>query len=332
MSRILLVTPYPPRVCGIGRYAAAQAARLREEGHEVAVLSPPDGDGDLRVEFFGGRPFVAAARARGFDRIVVHFQPALYLRPGAPASKVATAGALWWLCRRRRETEILVHEADPPVRWRPDYLLLRAAFRAAPTLLFHTDRERRDLERAYRIRTHARVVSHAEGVRVHAPVRASEARRRLGIPHGETVFLAAGFLHADKGFERAIEALGALRRARLYVLGSVRERSPRNEAYARRLREVVGTTPGVELVERFVADDQFDLWIAAADAVVLPYRRAWSSGVLARAQAIGTPAVVADVGGLAEQASERDVVVRDDDELAAAMARIASGREARVRP
>ena len=71
----------------------------------------------------------------------------------------------------------------------------------------------------------------------------------------------------------------------------------------------------MHLVERFVPDADFDLWLTAADRVVLPYRRSWSSGVLARAQALRTPAVVAAQGGLAEQAGKDDVVVRDDDEL-----------------
>lgn len=332
MSRVLLVAPYPPRACGIGRYAAAQAERLRAAGHDATVLSPPDGDGDLRVPFPGGRAFLVAARARGFDRIVVHFQPALYFRPRAPISKIATAAALWWLCRRRAQTEILVHEADPPVRWRPDYVLLRAAFRAAPALLFHTLRERRDLERAYGIRVRARLVSQADGVVVAAVPSRAEARRRLGVPEGETLFVSAGFVHPDKGFDRAIEAFRAVGRGRLSILGSVRERSTTNEAYAARLRDVAASVPGVELVERYLPDEEFDAWIAAADAVVLPYRRSWSSAVLARAQALGTPAIVADVGGLSEQASEREVVVRDDGELAAAMARIAARRDARVRP
>ena len=71
----------------------------------------------------------------------------------------------------------------------------------------------------------------------------------------------------------------------------------------------------MHLVEGFVADADFDLWLVGADRVVLPYRRSWSSGVLARAQALGTPAIVTAEGGLGEQAGKDDVVVRDDDEL-----------------
>ena len=56
------------------------------------------------------------------------------------------------------------------------------------------------------------------------------------------------------------------------------------------------------------------------DWVVLPYRRAWSSGVLARAHALGTPSIVSGVGGLAEQADEHDMVALDDAELDRAFA------------
>ena len=36
--RILVVSSYPPRHCGIGAYASGQVARLRAGGHDVTVL------------------------------------------------------------------------------------------------------------------------------------------------------------------------------------------------------------------------------------------------------------------------------------------------------
>ncbi len=71
----------------------------------------------------------------------------------------------------------------------------------------------------------------------------------------------------------------------------------------------------MSLVEGYVSDEDFDTWMAAADVFVLPYRRAWSSGALARAQKLGTPAFVAAVGGMAEQAGQKDAVFRTDGEL-----------------
>jgi glycosyltransferase involved in cell wall biosynthesis len=332
VSRILVVSSYPPRHCGIGAYAHAQVDRLQAEGNRVTVLSPRDGDGNVRVGFFGGRPFfVAARRGRRYGRIVVHFQPALYYRPRSPLSRVFTSVALLWLVLRHSQTEIVVHEADRPRLWRPDYLLLAAAFRAAPVLLFHTDRERKALERRYRVRVRGRLISHSDAVRIHAPTDRASARRRLGIPLGEAALVAPGFIHPGKGFDRAVVAFrdaDAGAGGRLYIVGSVKDPIPTNVAHARLLRELAAHVPGVELVERFVDDEEFDAWIAAADAVVLPYRESWSSGVLARAQAMGTPAVLMKVGGLTEQASPRDVVVSDDEELTKAIAQIASQREA----
>jgi glycosyltransferase involved in cell wall biosynthesis len=170
----------------------------------------------------------------------------------------------------------------------------------------------------------AKLISHTDGVTVRGPSSRAEARRRLKIPLGDTVFVSAGFLQPHKGFERAIEAVRGIGSARLYLVGSVRDATTENLAYAASLRALAAGTPGVELVDRFVSDEEFDAWIAAADAVVLPYRRSWSSGALARAQAIGTPAVVTAVGGLPEQASERDVVVRNDEELAPALEDVAA--------
>jgi glycosyltransferase involved in cell wall biosynthesis len=331
---VLVVSSYPPRRCGIGAYAATQAATLRAAGHDVIVLSPPDGDGDVRVDFLdSGRVFrEAARRGEAADRIVVHFQPALYYRPGsrAAAQKMATSAALRSLVRRRPQTEILVHEADTPVRWRPDYILLRRAF-ARARLLFHTDAERIALQRRYGLRrVRARLVDHVAGVTVHAAVGREAARRRLGLEPAGPVFVCAGFVHPDKGFDRAVRAFAAAGSpGRLDVVGSVREPTPANLAAARELRELAAATPGVTLHEEFASDDEFDAWIAAADAVVLPYRRSWSSGALARAQALGTPALVSDAGGLPEQAGPDDRVFRSDAELAErieeAAARAAAG-------
>jgi glycosyltransferase involved in cell wall biosynthesis len=332
VSSVVVVSSYPPRHCGIGAYAHTQVERLRGDGHRVTVISPPDGDGDVKVPFVAGTQFREAARlGRDADRIVVHFQPALYYRPRAPVSKVATSLGLLRLCRTRPQTEILVHEADHPKRWRPDYVLLAAAFRAAPVLLFHTEAERRRLERAYGIDVRARVVPHVEGITVHARLDRAEARARLGLPAEEPILVSPGFLHPAKGLERGIEAVRAAGGGRLYVVGSVKDRTARNEEYAARLRSLAPQVPGVELRERYLDDDELDAWIAAADALVLPYRRSWSSGALARAQALGTPVIVSAVGGLAEQASSRDVVVRDDVELRAAVAAVVAGRASEAR-
>lgn len=316
--RIAIVSSYPPRHCGIGSYARAQVERLRAEGHDVTVISPPDGDGDVRVPFTDGHEFREAER-RGaqFERVIVHFQPGLHYRPGAAAavSKVRTSLALLSLARKRPQLEILLHETHRPTRWRPDHVILRRAF-ARARLLFHTDAERRAFEREYRMTVRARLVDHRDGVSVSAPGSKEEARRRLGLDPIETVLLCAGFLHPWKGYELAVRAFAASEGpGRLAIVGSVRDATAENLAYAAELRAIAERTDGVMLVEGFQTDEDFDAWVTAADRIVLPYTRAWSSGALARARVLGTPAIVSAVGGLAEQAGPDDTVVHSDEDL-----------------
>jgi glycosyltransferase involved in cell wall biosynthesis len=328
--KILVVAPYPPMHDGIAIYARASVEALRSDGHEVTVLSPPDGGGDLRAPFRGGAAFRRAARAGGrFDRIVVHFQPSLYFRPHAALSKLGTSYGLEWLALRRgSRLEVVVHEADPPDLRRPDYRGIRSAMRRASQVSFHTRAEWEGFERDYRVQVQGHVVPHlAEPVEV---LPRGAARRQLGIEVEGTVLVCAGFIQPSKGFDRAVEAFATLPTrgsspARLYVVGSVREATPENRAHADALAARCGDVPGAALVEGFVDDARFDLWINAADWMLLPYRRGFSSGVLARAHALGRPAVVAAVGGLAEQAGPADMVVGDDQELASAMRRIVAG-------
>lgn len=326
-ERVIVVSSYPPRHCGIGAYAHSQVERLRSDGHDVLVISPPDGDGDVQVPFGDGLQFREAGRlGAGADRIIVHFQPGVHYRRGASAgiSKIRTSLALSSLVRRRPQVEIVVHEATPqPPRWRPDHLILARAFREAH-LVFHTDAERRSLERDYGVRVRARLVDHREGVAAHAEGDRGTARRRLGLSLSEPLFVCAGFLHPWKGFDRAIRAFRAAGSpGHLVIIGSVREPSPENISCRTHLRSLAEGTVGVSFVEHFVDDETFDLWIMAADRLVLPYRRAWSSGVLARARVLGTTAILSAVGGLSEQAGSTDQVFGSEQELKALFERFA---------
>jgi glycosyltransferase involved in cell wall biosynthesis len=254
--------------------------------------------------------------------VVVHYETGLYFRPRSPFTHVLTSASLWYLTLRRSNVEIVLHEANvPPNRWRPDYRMLGMAF-ARARLAFHTDAERIALERAYRIRTRWRLIDHTEGVTVHARLSREQARERLGLEVEGPLFVCAGFLQADKGFDRAIRAFGAAGSpGRLYVVGSVRIPSEATDRHVRELSALAASTPRVKLLEAFVSDEDFDAWVEAADRIVLPYRRAWSSGALARSQRLGTPALVSNAGGLAEQAGPDDVVFETEDALAELFAR-----------
>jgi glycosyltransferase involved in cell wall biosynthesis len=123
-----------------------------------------------------------------------------------------------------------------------------------------------------------------------------EARARLGLPQGRPTFLYFGGLRWDKGPDILLEALQWLDGDwSAIVAGAPAAFGEADvEQYREKLRD-----PG-RLIARLghVRDEDMNDYFAAADAVVLPYRRAFkgTSGVLQRAAGAGKAVIACDVG------------------------------------
>jgi glycosyltransferase involved in cell wall biosynthesis len=329
MSRILMVTPYPPIRDGIGTYAAQEVKRLLLDGHDVEVLSPQPSAAHHHLALRSPRGVAALAkRVADYDRVIVQYHPdVFYPHPVGPAAKAAISAGLVAVCLRARNVELRLHEFKP--EWGghgPQAELLRRVWLGAQRLEVHTEIERRQLCEAYRIpadRVH--VVEHGAHFEAHATdVDRAAVRAELGIAEGEHCFLSIGFLQPHKGFDRSIRAFGRLGlepgTARLDIVGSLRIDDDDYVAHVEDLRDLAAATPGTTVHVGFVSDRRFDEWVLAADTIVLPYRTIWSSGVIERARLYGTPVIATRVGGLEAQAADVGRFVDTDDELVAAMA------------
>jgi glycosyltransferase involved in cell wall biosynthesis len=328
--RVLMLSPYPPMRGGISAYADQAAEALRVEGHEVVVASPERSDADRVLDITKrGAGLRLALLARRFDRLIVQFQPEMLGAPGTPRRTWAwsflrlAAGML-----SAPSCEVCVHEVIyPEGRFAP---LLRAAghriWGLADLLIVHSERERRDFAAAFKISANRiRVVSQGEHLVRRTNATQATARTALDLPAAPVLLLAIGFLQPNKGFDRAILAFGELQpEARLYLVGSMWREDPTSVSHVAELRRLADDTPGVELREGYLDDEDFDRWIVAADALVLPYRRGWSSNVMERGLLYDRPVIMTRVGGMAEQGTDRANVtlVNDDHELRDALRRV----------
>lgn len=140
----------------------------------------------------------------------------------------------------------------------------------------------------------------------------TEARRRLGLPSTGPLLLFFGYLKEYKGADVLLKAVALLRhRGRpVHVVFAGQSEPGAGAAFEEQVREL-GIESLVTVHRGYVAAADTAAYFAAADAVVLPYRRATQSGVIQLAYAYGRPVVVTDVGGLAE-----DVVVGQTGEIA----------------
>ncbi|HZU76732.1 MAG TPA: glycosyltransferase family 4 protein [Dehalococcoidia bacterium] len=328
--KVLLASPYPPARDGLAAYSVQLVLQLRRAGDMVTVISPQPSGAPLHADFRTTAGMLRLLRATlRHDRTLVQFHPDFFM---SGLGKWQTAQELLRLglfFRFGRSVEVYVHEVDYNAGRRRTLggALMRWVWQQPRRLLVHTEQEQRDIVAALRVDP-SRVGRVAHGS--HFIRRVDEdrmtARRRLGIADDEFAFLCIGFIQPHKGFDRAVWCFQQLQRnrpLRLDVVGSMRVATPDFTAHLRSLRRLVEETPGSHLHEGYIGDAAFDRWILACDAVVLPYRQIWSSGVMERAALYDRPVVVTAVGGLPHQARAASRVVRTAAEMVQAMADLA---------
>ncbi len=127
-----------------------------------------------------------------------------------------------------------------------------------------------------------------------------EARQHLGIPSDAEVLLFFGYVRRYKGLDVLIEALAIARqrrpRLRLLVAGEFYE----NEQKYREQIAALGLEPYVTVANQYIPNEAVGMYYRAADVVVLPYREATQSGILATAYTFQRPVIATAVGGLQE--------------------------------
>lgn len=337
----MLVSTFPPRIDGIARYAE-QLAKSRDRGREVVRVGLPGSAADRVLRLDGNvRPLWLIWATRSADEVVLMWHPDFYIS-GRVWSRVG-AYLAFGAVLRVRNVKVVVHEPDAHVPRKQGIQRRLAAgveraaqewcWRSPAQLFFHSEKERSEFAKRFARApavTVGRVISHGAHFQPYAHASSEEARRLLGLQRDRLIFLCIGFLGRHKGFDRAIQAFRRVPRdsADLYVVGSALYDSAEIRDHIDELRVLAASVPGVTLIERFLEDAEFDLWVCAADALLAPYRSAASSGVVARAKLLGTTVVASRVGGIPEQLGPDGIVIDSDEELFAAVARLAERQSA----
>jgi glycosyltransferase involved in cell wall biosynthesis len=139
----------------------------------------------------------------------------------------------------------------------------------------------------------------------------ADARKRLAIDGPLVLFL--GLIRPYKGIDVLFEAaprIVAGTGARIALVGEVFPDS--REEVERLMRLPIAEN--VTLVDRYVTEEEMDLWLAACDVVVCPYRKNSGSGIAARAIAAHRPVVASKLSGFLSFVSDStgELVAEDD--------------------
>jgi D-inositol-3-phosphate glycosyltransferase len=189
-------------------------------------------------------------------------------------------------------------------------LTLRIQYRLCDHIFVHTQKMKDELcqdfgitERAVTVIRHP--LNNAFPDTDLAPV---EAKRILGLRDNEKAILFFGRIRPYKGIEHLLDAFQLLAAKhmnyRLIIAGEPKKGS---EAYRDQIQQTVEREfklNQIILKIQFIPDEEMELYLKAADVLVLPYKEIFQSGVLFLAYSFGLPVVATDVGSFREEIVE----------------------------
>ena len=134
------------------------------------------------------------------------------------------------------------------------------------------------------------------------------ARAELGLAGTHRVFLFIGQVRGYKGVDELLHAFRDLDApgARLIVAGM-----PRGAQAQAAIEQAAAADPRVTLALESVPDDRMQVYLRAADAVVLPYRDVLSSGSAILAMTFGRPVIAPAIGCLPESLGSEGTILYD---------------------
>jgi glycosyltransferase involved in cell wall biosynthesis len=206
-----------------------------------------------------------------------------------------------------------------------DYNAIEQTYRRVDALIVHSENNKKELATAFDVdQKKIYVIPHGSNDLFYMDKEMSKepAREELGLPRKKKVILFFGIIKRYKGLEYLVEAFQDVQEqvdnVMLLVVGRIYDKDREGLKY---YSELIGQLRGREnvlCVEDYVPLEKIALYFSAADLVVLPYVKNYTSGILLSAYAAGRPVVVTDTGGLSEvvESGKSGVVVPSRDSSA----------------
>ena len=190
-------------------------------------------------------------------------------------------------------------------------ITLRIQYRLCDHIFVHTQKMKDELCRDFDVAEKAvTVIRHPiNNAFPDTQLTPADAKRSMGLRDDERAILFFGRIRPYKGIEHLLAAFKLLPAStqgnyRLIVAGEPKKGS---EKYLDEIRQTIHREfkQGQVIVRiQFIPDEEMELYLKAADVLVLPYKEIFQSGVLFLAYSFGLPVVATDVGSFREEIVE----------------------------
>jgi glycosyltransferase involved in cell wall biosynthesis len=205
------------------------------------------------------------------------------------------------------------HNVDKEVRdgnpsWK-NKVSLKFMYRITDRVIVHTARMKHELIARFGV-AEAKISVIPHGINVAVPESAltrAEARAALQLKDNARVLLVFGLIDRYKGLEYLVEALARLKGGpgdiQLLIAGRIKECQDYWDEIDAQVKRA-GLQNDIVAHLRRIPDECVEIYFKAADALVMPYRNIFQSGVLFLAYRFGLPVLATDVGSLREDVIE----------------------------
>jgi glycosyltransferase involved in cell wall biosynthesis len=308
--KIILIGPVYPYRGGIAHYTARLAQELSRR-HDVHVLS-------FRRQF--PRWLYPGSTDQDPSRQPISAPAEYLLEPLNPLSWLRSAGRVrsldpdlvifqWWvtfwspayatlavLCRQAGISVVfLIHNVLPHEGGGIHRPLARLTLGRGQNFIVHTPEERKRLLSLLPW-AEVRICPHPvyDVLAIRTGLTKEAARNRLNIAVDSQVLLFFGIVRPYKGLKVLLEALALLRTEGLLVeLVVAGEFWESKDGYLDRVRRL-GIVGQVRFEDRYIPNEELELFFTAADVAVAPYVGGTQSGVAALALGFGIPLVTTE--------------------------------------
>jgi beta-1,4-mannosyltransferase len=272
-------------------YQSLLAQSLEQIGIKVEVVQA------------GSRLLRTAVREQKPDCIHFHSLYYLFIAPTSLRAWLRSFQTLFWLLTLRLSGKILIwtvhdlqghNDQNPRVDWFFSFCFSRLA----QGIILHSERIQRQFVQQFRLaKTHRLYVIPHGHYLDHYPndIQPAEAHQSLDLKADQLTFLFLGLIRPYKGLPELISAFQSLSATstQLAIAGK-----PASKDIANQIEEFVHGDLDIHFWPTYIADDQIQVYMNAADVVVFPYRRILTSGSIILAMSFGRACIAPQQGGI----------------------------------
>ncbi|MDR3058070.1 MAG: glycosyltransferase [Prevotella sp.] len=312
--KIAFLSPFHPYRGGIAQFSEQFYTELSKK-HQVKAFSfttmypdflfpgktqfVPDGESsDIEVNRILNsiNPFSYIKTARHINR----YKPDILIIPYWMSFMVPAFATICLFLNNKIKVVSLIHNAIPHEKKIIDKPLAKFFFNRCDAFIVLSESVKENL---LSLRKNAKIILYPHPIYNHYgdPIDKDSACKQLGIRGDKKNLLFFGLIRDYKGLDILINAMNKLDDS--YQLIIAGESYGGFEKYTE-LIEKLPYKKNIKVYEQYIPDNMVSVFFSAADVLILPYRSATQSGVIAIAYQMELPMIATNVGSLGSSVDE----------------------------